>query len=191
MASYKQFQNICHHLFGNSAEDGSLPGFDLGRQLSGGSEKGADIARQLNAAFLVLLAGTAHQQYENARVQLMRAADTGDWAHISQFYLAAKQQIEQEISKICNQDPDFADRLDSLAGFLGERDQRKSSPEIIEKIWSVFYPEAVGITANRSERINRLRKKKKGDDQPPESSTDHRFRARNYIHLQCSADPSR
>ena len=160
MSLNKQFQIFCYYLFGPENEGDILPVIDPADQMSATSSSDADVARQLNAAFLVLLAGTAHPQAESAEVLLRQSADSGELAQIARFYLEAKQQIEQEIGRVCSQDQDFAERLDSLAHFLRDNRQRKSSLAISEKIWSVFYPEAVGISSNRSAATERLRKKR-------------------------------
>ena len=161
MNSAKYFQIICGPLFGTGGGDCDPVAFDPSGQLTETSTSDEDVARQINAAFLVMLAGINHPQFENAEKLLRQRAESGGWTKIARFYLSAKQSIEAEISRTCSRDPDFAERLKDLSQFLERGEQRKYYLKVTEKIWSVFFPEGVGLSSDRSASISQLRKKRR------------------------------
>ncbi len=151
------FQAVCYQLFKSGNEDGALPVFDPAAQMTETTGSDPEVARRLNAAFLALLAGTKHPQFKKAEALLNQPAESADWEKIAQFYLAAKECIDQEIDQTCNQDHGFADRLKHLSLLLENSDQRKNLSKVTENIWSVFFPEGTGLSSNHIDSIKQLR----------------------------------
>ncbi len=156
----EKFQAVCYQLFKSGNEYGALPVFDPAAQMTETTGSDPEVARRLNAAFLALLAGTKHPQFKKAEALLNQLAESADWEKIAQFYLAAKESIDQEIDQTCNQDHGFADRLKHLSLLLENSDQRKNLSKVTENIWSVFFPEGTGLSSKPIDSIKQLREKR-------------------------------
>lgn len=156
----EKFQAICYQLFKSGNPDGALPVFDPAAQMTETTGSGPEVARRLNAAFLALLAGTRHPQFKQAETLLNQLAESADWKKIAQFYLAAKESIDQEIDRTCHQDHGFADRLKHLSWFLENSDSRNNLSKVTESIWSVFFPEGTGLSSKPKYSITQLREKR-------------------------------
>ncbi len=118
------------------------------------------IARSLNAAFLITLAGPQHPAFESASHFISRLATVADWAEVARFYQAGIAQIHSEIETVCQQNPDFASRLVALAQWLSQPENHNNAEAVSEKTWSVFFPEGLGIRAAQAAQVEALRAKR-------------------------------
>ena len=160
MNSPKLFENICRQLFKPGKDDDAVFVFDPAVQFEGGSDEPATVARQLNAAFLILLAGPKHPAFEKAQTRLHQLAESAEWSAVAQFYRTAKDHINREIEQVCRQEQDFADRLGHLSFLLENLTPSQNNFEVTEKIWSVFFPEGCGLSSARQQSVNNLREKR-------------------------------
>jgi hypothetical protein len=156
----QHFESICYHLFSPSAKTDSLPVFNPVQQFTDASKEPAGMVRQLNAAFLILLAGSKHPQFDKAQAALHRATHSDEWSLVAQFYLSAKDRIRHEIEKASESDPDLADRIKNLSRILETTDHKGNASQITEEIWKLFFPEGVGLASAREESIRSLREKR-------------------------------
>jgi hypothetical protein len=154
---FEHFESICYQLFSPSGKADSLPVFNPAEQFTDASNEPADIARQLNAAFLHLLAGSKHPQFDKAKAALHRATHSDEWSPVAQFYLSAKDRIRHEIDKATENDPDLAQRIKNLSRILETTDHKGNASQITEEIWKLFFPEGVGLGSSRQESIGSLR----------------------------------
>ena len=154
---FQHFESICYQLFSPSAKTDSLPVFNPAEQFTDAPNEPAGIARQLNAAFLILLAGSKHPQFDKAQAALHRATHSDEWSLVAQFYLSAKDRIRHEIEKASESDPDLADRIKNLSRILETTDHKGNALQINEEIWKLFFPEGVGLASSREESIGSLR----------------------------------
>jgi len=154
---FEHFESICYHLFSPTAKADPLPVFNPAQQFTDASNEPAGIARQLNAAFLILLAGNKHLLFEKAQAVLHRATHSDKWSPVAQFYLSAKDRIRHELENTAAKDPDLADRIKNLSRILETADQYSNASQITEEIWKLFFPEGVGLASSREESIGRLR----------------------------------
>ena len=154
---FQHFESICYHLFSPPAKTDSLSVFNPAEQFTDASNEPAGAARQLNAAFLILLAGSKHPQFDKAQAALHRAAHSDEWSLVAQFYLSAKDRIRHEIEKASESDPDLADRIKNLSRILETTDHKGNASQITEEIWKLFFPEGVGLSSSREESIGSLR----------------------------------
>ena len=154
---FQHFESICYHLFSPPAKTDSLPVFNPAEQFTEASNEPAGVARQLNAAFLILLAGSKHPQFDKAQAALHRAAHSDEWSLVAEFYLSAKDRIRHEIEKASESDPDLADRIKNLSRILETTDHKGNASQITEEIWKLFFPEGVGLSSSREESIGSLR----------------------------------
>jgi hypothetical protein len=157
---FELFQSICRRLFMAGEGDGAVSVFDPSDPLKGESGEPAKIAQRLNPAFLILLAGPKHPDFEKAQTLLHQTAESTDGSEIAQFYLAAADRIHTEIETVCSRDQDFANRLKHLSFFLETTPQGQNPLQVTENIWSVFFPEGVGLSAARDKSISALREKR-------------------------------
>jgi len=115
----------------------------------------------LNAAFLILLAGKPYPEFDRAHNHLLKAANASEWSQVAGFYLAAKNIIKEEIERICHADQKFADRLVDLSKWLWMTPNRTDAFNVADKVWSLFFPEAVGLRRHPQKSINALRHKRR------------------------------
>ena len=154
---HEYFESICCQLFKPAGKADILPIFDPAEQLTETSNEPEDIARQLNAAFLILLAGSKHPQFEKAQAVLQRATDSDEWSYVAQFYLSAKNRIGHEIENATESDPNLAESIKNLSRILEAADQEGKASQITEEIRKLFFPEGVGLTSSPKESIRSLR----------------------------------
>jgi hypothetical protein len=155
-----QFESIIYELFKTNEEEKSFSIFDPTEQFEEYKDDHINIAKTLNAAFLIILAGKRHRASKRANNFIKRMTASLKWADLANFYLTGKDTILQEIETVCEKDPDFANRLGALSKWLSNKENSDSAEETNERIWSVFFPEATGIFGERQERIKRLRAKR-------------------------------
>jgi len=154
------FRSICRRLFQPDVDSGVHGIVDAPAQFEQGGGSAADMARRLNAAFLILLGGEGRPHSEKAAACLQQAAQNDASAPVGRFYLDSAQRIIREIKIACRQDPDFAVRLKQLAGWL-EAGRPAANPwQMAENIWRVFFPEGVGLRSRYSEAVESLREKR-------------------------------
>jgi len=118
------------------------------------------IARSLNAAFLVTLTGPTHPAFGEAKQYLDHMASSSAWAQTAQFYSEGIRQVRAEIRARCERDIDFARDLKTLFAWVSTNDNLKNREKTIERIWSVFCPEATGIWGHEREQVEALRERR-------------------------------
>lgn len=139
-----------HHLL---RETSVLPGFR--DQFRPHERDHTSVARNINAAFLISLTGA--RLSHPARGYL--ASMTGDeqWADIALFYSGALDRIEEELAG-----PDLAETAAAARELAVTLDTfpDMSTPEILLKYWSFFFPEGAGIPSDRGSAVRDLRKRR-------------------------------
>ena len=156
----KHFQSICRHLFKPAESDDAVSVFDPTDQFKGDADEPAKVARRLNAAFLILLAGQKNPDYKKAQSLLHQTAESTGGSEIAQFYLAAVDRIQKEIENAGIRDPNFTARLKHLSSLLETTPQAQNPLQVAENIWSVFFPEGVGLSSDRDQSVSALRNKR-------------------------------
>jgi hypothetical protein len=117
-------------------------------------------ARSLNAAFLLTLAGRTHPAAGRASEYLAQMAGSSKWGQVARFYLEGLKQVRKEIEARGGRDTDFAQNLKSLSEWVSTGENQEHRENTVEKIWSVFCPEATGIWGHEAERVEALREKR-------------------------------
>ncbi|MBW1697016.1 MAG: hypothetical protein JRH18_13285 [Deltaproteobacteria bacterium] len=118
------------------------------------------IIRSMNAAFLIRLAGPKHKAFKAAGRLLERACHTQSLKETAQFYLEGIENTTCEIERVIRKDKDFKDAFMALYHFTADDKKEKSLEQTSEKLWAVFFPEAVGLRNNYKRGIDELRKKR-------------------------------
>ena len=160
MTYYKRFQSICRSLFmpAEGAEVALV--FDPADQLEVDADEPAQAAQQLNAAFLTLLSGKSHPDYIQAKTILTQTAKSGHGQKIASFYLTAVDRIRKEIESTCTRDQEFSARLKHLSSFLKPTPRVENPSQTAETIWSVFFPEGVGLSPESEKSVSDLRQRR-------------------------------
>ena len=123
------------------------------------TDKDDDVLSQnLNGAFLILLAGKHHPEFSQAQALLNKVAASHKWKDWVKFYLTGTQLITTELEQRCRQDPELKLKFKQVETFLAENHSDNNA--IAEKIWSVFFPEGVGIRGHEDECTAVLREKR-------------------------------
>ena len=139
----------------------SFLGFDPAEQIAKPLTKDLDIARALNSAFLIVLAGKTHPSFARAKDLLNHISEKPEWSNIASFYLKGVGLIQDEIEGACKEHPGFANRLKNLSSWLSKNQGPLRNEETAESMWALFFPEGHGVRAHRSELIEALRAKRK------------------------------
>jgi hypothetical protein len=156
----EDFETVCFQLFKPAADGDTLTVFDPLEQFDPQAEEHADIARSLNAAFLIVLAGRKHSAFDRAQTYLHQSLKLQQCFEIAGFYISVIKKIRKEIQIGCNHEQDFSRRLQHLAAWLQSSGPHKNDAEHREKLWSVFFPEGVGIYKQPQQAVNALRQKR-------------------------------
>ena len=156
----EHFTSIIYTLLQPKSEEDTFSIFDPTKQLNEKRTDKTSIAQSLNAAFLIALADHKHPELHRAKCFLARMKDSPEWSHIATFYLNGIGRVHEEIEKICKNDQNFSHRLKTLSQWMSNSEKLNKIEETTEKIWSVFFPEANDILANKQERVKALRKKR-------------------------------
>jgi hypothetical protein len=121
-------------------------------------ENAGVICRQLNAAFLVTLAGEGHPDFEAARACLRRVVPSAEWGDLARFFLDGAERIVEEVGQRLQQEPGFRAACEQATRLLeaGSADERAAS----EIIWSMLFPEGTGLRGHEERRLAQLRKRR-------------------------------
>jgi hypothetical protein len=155
------FEAICRALLQPRSVAGILPILDPTDQFNAEAGDTAALAAKLNAAFMIVLAGKQHPEFDHARNYLSNAADSPGWREVGRFYLTGKAIIKEEIERVCKLDQKFAARLKDLSKWIWSTPNKKDEQEVADQIWSLFFPEAAGLRQNPAESVNAIRHKRR------------------------------
>jgi hypothetical protein len=141
----RQLQQIISTLIEPGAADAASSACDAVGQLDDNGTEPADVARGLNAAFLISLAGEQHPEFARAAAYFDGLAESSEWGAVVWFYRDGLRRIYEQWESACRDDSDFAQRVRRLGDhFRG--DARDANPKrTAELLWSVFFTEGAGI----------------------------------------------
>ncbi len=116
------------------------------------------LGQNLNAAFLILLAGERHSEFSQAQIYLEKLATSPEWGDWAIFFLNGVQLITSELAQHFKQDPELKAKFQQVKTALAENTADEIA--ITETIWSVLFPEGAGIRGQKDARIAALRQKR-------------------------------
>jgi len=154
---FETLQSILYALLRPRNTENTLSTIDLADHFN---ESAENTAKTINAAFLITLTGAGHPMHARAKKFLSRMSTHPEWKEIANFYVTGLEKIKQEIEGNALQDNAFRASITTLNDWVNAAQNLKNKDETAEKIWSVFFPEAVGIRKRREERERVLRKKR-------------------------------
>ena len=144
------FERIVRNLLGDRGRPGGSP-VDLGQWLAGGGPAA------LSAAFLINLAGPDHRLAAGARTLLEHEPDDAPIGLV-QFLRDGVLAVRREIDERAAANPAFARELVAAGSLLA--DPEADPDTATEAIWSVLYPEAVGLREDTEGAVDALRRRR-------------------------------
>lgn len=156
----KQFESILFSLLCPTNRKSDFPLPDPSELFDPSRVDHMGIARTLNSAFLIAITGEKHRLFTQSMDFLTRMSTSPLFAKTADFYLNGIELVQKEIEDICAKDNDFTKHLNELYDYISKERQLIFDHRIKEKIWSVFFPEALGIEKNKEMRITDLRQKR-------------------------------
>ncbi|MBE9067662.1 hypothetical protein IQ260_13455 [Leptolyngbya cf. ectocarpi LEGE 11479] len=127
-------------------------------ELTSDGQDDTSLLQNLNAAFLIILAGETHPSFAKAHTYLDKLSASPDWGKAAKFYAQSAQLIAQELEQACGQDAEFKANLDQMAATLA--DTAGDTVATANAVWSVLFPEGTGIWGQEAERVDALREKR-------------------------------
>ena len=155
-----RFEAILYRLFGSKTSDSSFSVFDPESQLRIDASGKTEIAQSLNASFIILLAGRNHPLHEKAKTFLSNIEKLPEWEPVVRFYFKGIESIRTEIETTAYNDSLFSKNLNDLFEWVSNDDHLKNHKESLERVWAVFFPEAVGLKADWPEQAAGLRSRR-------------------------------
>lgn len=156
----REIETVIRHLAGSGGVEEPLAKIDITGQFRPGEETVSDIARNLNASFLIFLSGKEHPLFEQAAEYMESLQFHPSWGRTVKFFTDGRDRIYSELKDLSLEDQGFRERLMDLSSWLEGSASEASRMETIEKTRAVFFPEGVGLCDDRDERIRLLREKR-------------------------------
>ncbi|HKI48915.1 MAG TPA: hypothetical protein VKA69_06290, partial [Desulfobacteria bacterium] len=156
----KDFYNFISSLVNGTYQRPPLAGFDAGDQFNPDRNQDTDVAKNINAAFLILLSGNDHRLYAAANEYLDSLKGDEKWGGVVRFMSNGVSLIQEEIETLCHSDIDFKSTLEKAALFCAQPDTLWGT-ESLRKIWEVFFPEGAESLLNQEAEIFALRAKRR------------------------------
>jgi hypothetical protein len=156
----RPFETIIRRIVDSVNGNKPLSGFAAADQFSPGKKGDDEVAWNLNAAFLIVLSGSAHSLFEQAGEYLNTLKEDKRWAEIATFYAEGIRRITKEISAACLTDNAYQDAFDKAASW-SMRPGTCWGDDAREKVWKLFFPEGAWCIGDHKERISELRKKRR------------------------------
>ena len=154
------FQVIIKHIIGSDLQDNPLSGINIPDQFHPDKRGGIDVEENLNAAFLILLAGESHTLHDSAARYFTKMESIPEWKDTINFYRNGLEMVISEISAVCDGDKSFKRSMEDLITWINDPAHAANRNESIEKIRQVFFPEGKGLRGNSDDKITNLRNKR-------------------------------
>ncbi|MBW2709388.1 MAG: hypothetical protein JRD04_08945 [Deltaproteobacteria bacterium] len=152
----KMFSTLIRTLVDGTQKKPPLAGFDVGDQFIPDQGRDTDVARNINAAFLILLSGCYHPLYGVAERYLDAFEAEEEWQNVVRFMKNGAALINGEIRNLCHEDDDFKNALEKAGHFCGQQDTSRGG-ESLKRIWEVLFPEGADCLLDQPEKILSLR----------------------------------
>jgi len=152
----KMFSNIIRTLVDGTQNKHPLTGFNIADQFNPDHRRDTDVARNINAAFLMLLSGPDHGLYSAGKAYLNALTADEKWGNVATFMENGAALVHGEIQNLCHEDNEFQCALEKAGVFCAQHDipwEKKS----LEKIWGVLFPEGARCLLDQAEKIRSLR----------------------------------
>lgn len=148
------YQKIISLIVGTDYAIGSC-GIDISRQFLTSNIGPLSSPRNMNAAFLIALAGKGHHRYREATAFLEEMEVAPLWSRLAAFYKKGLERLPQEFCESYKKDgPNLVDSA-LAAHNCGDH------AALQEAVWHLFNPESAGIMNDREGQTAALRDRRK------------------------------
>ena len=152
----KMFSTLIRTLVDGTQKTPPLAGFNVGDQFIPDQGRDTDVARNINAAFLILLSGCNHALYSAAERYLDTFEAEEKWQNVVRFMKNGAALINGEIRNLCHEDDDFKNALEKTGRFCMQQEPSWGVGSL-KKIWEVLFPEGADCLLAQAEKIQSLR----------------------------------
>ncbi|MCK5033212.1 MAG: hypothetical protein KAS18_06240, partial [Calditrichia bacterium] len=158
-----KFEEIISRMFFGEEKEAQIPIYDILNQFTPDQNDKVSIAKTLNAAFLILLAGKQNSHFTAAQKYLKDLQNKEEWSDLIEFYLNGLQLINTEVNKTIKNDITFNKKINNLYSELVKNTELDNYHNFIDKVWDVFFPEGKSLLnpESRPQKIKELREKRK------------------------------
>jgi hypothetical protein len=153
----RKFEAIIKYLISGGNGDELFTKINIPCEFRTKEDENVSIARNLNAAFLVLLSGESHSLYNNASRYMENFGSHPSWEKTVHFYKEGVRLISSEISDRCYNSEAFERELNDLYSWV----EAGGRGEAVEKFRRVFFPEGMPLNEDREAGIAKLRAKRR------------------------------
>ncbi len=137
-----------------------MTGYLVGNQFQPGQKENHHIARNLNAAFLIVLSGKKHIHYEQAYDYLRAFEKDQKWKKTAALFREGVNRVTREIEQVRCSDDNFKKVLDKAAAWCLQP-HTSGSRSARQKIWRVFFPEGAWCLGDHEDRIAKIRARRR------------------------------
>ncbi len=153
-------KQITHDIIGTLVGEGSCPGLsgiNITEQFQPENKTHLAITRNINAAFLIVLADETHPKYKDAVNYLDEKETDTLFEPLVSFYKDGVEYFFKEFKDYCAGCRNIGDRLNKLKG---ELKKKSFSADAQEQLWELFHPEAAGILKEKKKEEDYLRERR-------------------------------
>ena len=153
-----KFEAIIQFLTGIDQTSTDLTGIDITKQFNPEINDSVSIARNMNAAFLMMLSGKTHPLYRTAMRYLDSFEDDPEWCNAALFYKQGHSLIDSEISQLCEKNKNLETNIINLSKWIKKPVSSKNQNDTVEKLRQVFFPEGLAICEQQNKKDQRAAK---------------------------------
>ncbi len=117
------------------------------------------IGNRLNAALLIGLSGKQNPQHGNATAFISSFLLDEKYGQVAVFFQNCINDIQTEITAVAKKDKNFGNAIIQLEDYLKTKPQA-GNHKFNDKVWSLFFPEGVGVINNHNLLSDELRERR-------------------------------
>ena len=156
MATEDKFQSIIKGLI-LPFDDEPVSGINITGQFKDSLKNKYDIAKKINAAFLLKLSGPGHDLYNEAVDYLTTMSQDPGWKDVVSFFLEGEKVISNEIKDCYKNESGFKQDLNELYSWVKENPDIGNKGDVFRRFRNFFFPEGKIDLENKDIEINKLR----------------------------------
>lgn len=157
---YERLQTVIGYLVSKRDNEEPVSGINIDEFFQPHEENDRFLIRNINAAFLLCLSGKKHKRYDEAREYLKKMESHPSFGAVASFFVKGLSRIQEEISSTCSKGSPGEKRLNELYSCLTGDISCAERSDILDRIYSFFFPEGVSILKHKREMIEALRRKR-------------------------------
>ncbi len=138
-----------------------VSGIDPAEQFRPAEKDPCSVARNINAAFLLMMSDPASPAAERARGFVDTAGSDEKWAPLVEFYRFCIAAAGAEIEERSVRDDAFRSSLEALRELCSRKEQAVDRNDLLEALYRVFFPEGSFASRDRKASIADLREKRR------------------------------